>query len=107
VRLADAGGYAVVIANNYGRVTSAVATFTVTRPPLLFDTSAGSLQASKGFVHLNITGLAEAGNIILYASTNLVDWKPVFTNPPVLGSWNYQEAIVPNRPRFYRVSEGE
>jgi hypothetical protein len=71
----------------------------------VFDIAAvTALPAGTGFkLHLN--GLAQAGPIVLYASTNLADWQPIFTNAPVLGSWEYAVPSTNAGPIFYRASE--
>jgi hypothetical protein len=44
--------------------------------------------------------------VIIYASSNLLDWSAIFTNPPTIGPLHYLEAPVTGQPvRFYRASE--
>jgi alpha-tubulin suppressor-like RCC1 family protein len=102
-----AGDYRVVVSNAVGVVTSAVMTVTVTRDPVRFDTSADGLSVTNESAHLRLTGLAGAGSVVLYASTNLVDWEPIYTNPPVVGVLDVTDFAVTNNPaRYYRAVEG-
>jgi subtilisin-like proprotein convertase family protein len=61
----------------------------------------GNLAVSNGLFQFAITSGANQTNVI-QASTNLVDWIPIFTN---VGSFTFTNAIDPNYPfRFYRDS---
>jgi len=41
-----------------------------------------------------------------YTSTNLVNWIPVLTNPPVVGPLQFLDSSATNFPRrFYRAAE--
>ena len=41
---------------------------------------------TNGNFTLHLSGLSGQGNVVIYASTNLTAWTPIFTNPPVTGS---------------------
>jgi subtilisin-like proprotein convertase family protein len=61
----------------------------------------GNLAVSNGLFQFAITSGANQTNVI-QASTNLVNWIPIFTN---VGSFTFTNAIDPNYPfRFYRDS---
>ena len=77
----NTGNYTVVVTNNYGSVTSAVATLTVTiprTPPQIVNSGAGFgfLTNQFGF---NISG-AFGQTIVVDGSTDLVNWIPLITN---------------------------
>ena len=73
---------------------SIVVTVGVEQPPQF-----GSLVVSNGTFQFTITSGANQTNVI-QASTNLVNWIPIFTN---VGSFTFTNAIDPNYPfRFYR-----
>jgi uncharacterized repeat protein (TIGR03803 family) len=58
---------------------------------------------TKGLILL-ASGLTGHGQVILQVSSNLVDWAPTQTNPPVVGCLMFQDASFTNRPvQFYRV----
>ena len=43
---------------------------------------------------------------MVYASTNLVDWLPIFTNPASPAQFDCLDPEATNQPlRFYKVSE--
>jgi len=55
---------------------------------------------------LQVDGARGVNSVILYASTNLVDWQPIYTNPPSLGSACFLDFAVTNQPRrFYRAMQ--
>jgi hypothetical protein len=106
VQLGNTGEYRCVLRNALGITTSAPALLTVLRPPLLFDTSSGALQMTNGAFKLTLTGLSQAGPVVLYSSTNLVDWEPIFTNVPVQGAFEFLEPEPSQGAKYYRASEG-
>lgn len=106
VPVTSAGNYVCVASNAYGVVTSSVATLTVTREPLLFDTSPTALRLTAGGLQLRLLGLAGAGPVVLFTSTNSLDWESILTNPPVVGILDLLDRGATNRlQRFYRAIE--
>jgi alpha-tubulin suppressor-like RCC1 family protein len=105
IRPEDAGGYRVVVSNFTGFATSQVATLTVL-PGIAFQVpNPGGGLGPDGF-RFRITGLEPTGRVILYGSTNLVDWQPLQTNAPASGFLDLLDAGATNRPaRFYKVEE--
>jgi alpha-tubulin suppressor-like RCC1 family protein len=78
--------------------------FTPDPVPLKFDVS--SLYTSNGGFMLVLTGLSGHGPVIIYSSTNLTDWNPIYTNPPQIGSLQLLDSSATNRPaQFYRAQE--
>jgi hypothetical protein len=56
--------------------------------------------------HLRLHGLTGQGVVVIYASSDLVNWVPIFTNPPTLGPVDYSEVKPSNsQQQFYRASE--
>jgi VCBS repeat-containing protein len=85
-----------------GSLTSAVATVSLTildNTPLSFS-SAGMTAA--GF-ELQLSGPTGSTYVIL-ASTNMLDWTPIFTNSALTGSVVFTDTDAINNPvRFYRA----
>jgi alpha-tubulin suppressor-like RCC1 family protein len=101
-----AGNYACLVSNTLGNTLSSNATLTVTRSPILFTATTDSLLLTNGGFQMQITGMAGAGNVTVYASTNLADWTPVFTNPPHVGTLFFLDESAGDFPaRFYRAAE--
>jgi alpha-tubulin suppressor-like RCC1 family protein len=74
--------------------------------PLRIDIPTIPSPASNRSLPLQLTGLTANGPVIIYASSNLLDWSAVFTNPPTIGPLQYLEAPPSGQPvRFYRASE--
>ncbi|MDB6110018.1 MAG: hypothetical protein JWR69_1768, partial [Pedosphaera sp.] len=106
VPLNSAGGYSCLVSNALGGVASASAALNVTRGPVRFDASAGSMQSTNGGFQFTVSGLSGHGPAVIYASTNLVDWDAILTNAPTLGSFQFLDVPGTNQPvRFYRAVE--
>jgi alpha-tubulin suppressor-like RCC1 family protein len=74
--------------------------------PLWIELATTPAQAGTGKFPLRLTGLTAEGPVVIYASSNLVDWQAVFTNPPTIGPLQYLEGSSTVQPqRFYRASE--
>jgi hypothetical protein len=51
-------------------------------------------------------GLTGHGEVVIYSSTNLVDWSAVQTNVPVVGElWFFNAAATNSLVQFYWVEE--
>jgi hypothetical protein len=100
----NAGTYQVIISNVLGSVTSTPTVLTVQRTPLRFDNSTLGLQTNS--FHLRVLGASGTGPLIVYASSNLLDWSPLFQNPPVIGSVDFSDPWLISTPqRYYRAAE--
>ncbi len=61
---------------------------------------------TNGAFQFTTSGLTAHGNIIIHTSTNLTNWQPLFTNPPVNGSWQFTDLnAVAYQIRYYRTEE--
>jgi len=61
---------------------------------------------TNGGFYLGLTGLTGHGNLVIYASSNLVNWEAILTNPPAVGTLQLLESSATNHPcRFYRAVE--
>jgi alpha-tubulin suppressor-like RCC1 family protein len=104
----NAGIYRVIVSNVFGSTIGPPMVLTVLRTPLRFDTSSGGLQMTNGGLHLRLLGASGVGPVVLYASSNLLTWQPIYTNPPVIGVFEFSDREISNQPgRFYRAAEGE
>jgi hypothetical protein len=103
VQANQSGNYSVVITNAYGNVTNNA---TLTVQPFVFDLSSTSLFFSTNGMQLQLDGVFATNAVILYASTDLISWLPILTNPPATGSVQFLDSDATNWPqRFYRTSE--
>jgi hypothetical protein len=99
-----AGLYSVAINNDFGSVTSSVASLTVVTPLVK-----NIARSSNGNVTLNFAGLPNTTTRI-WATTNLAspaNWQPIFTNTitSTNGAWQYIDTNIVGYPaRFYRFS---
>ena len=101
--LSAAGVYQCIAWNNLGTVTNQSATLTVLRSTPEF----GSVRlVPGGGFSMELQQLSGHGPVIIYASSNLLAWVPIFTNPPVTGTLQFVDTTAANAPsRFYRVVE--
>ena len=68
--------------------------------------SPGSLQMANGTFHMQVTGSSGQGPIVIYATTNLLTWVPIYTNAPTAGPFVFEDATAGNFPhRFYQARE--
>jgi autotransporter-associated beta strand protein len=99
----NAGNYTAVVANNYGSVTSQVATLVVNLPPLI---SGINLSPTNGF---SLTATGSPGQMcVLLGATNLtppVAWQSLMTNTAdTNGLMNFSDSQSTNyAQRFYRL----
>jgi hypothetical protein len=104
VQASNAGPYQVVLGNSYGSITSSIAMLGVTGVPAAFSSIPGSLQLNNGQFQFSLTGLTGQGAVEIDASTNLLQWIPIFTNPSAFGGATIIDSNAGNFPqRFYRA----
>jgi PKD repeat protein len=73
---------------------------------LIFDTSPAGLRWTKSGLELQLDGLTELGPVVIYASSNLVSWTPIYTNPPIASPIQFLDPTATNLPfRFYRAAQ--
>jgi alpha-tubulin suppressor-like RCC1 family protein len=102
----NAGTYTLIASNGLGLREVKSVTLSASRLPLQFD--AGSIRATPadGGFQCRVVGAAGIGNLVVFASTNLHDWAPVFTNPPVIGNLIFTNfAAGTDAPLFFRAAE--
>ncbi len=97
------GNYRVVVSNTLG-ITASTASLVTSLP--VFELNQG-VFAPDGF-HLHLLGLSGRNHVVIYATTNLTDWWPIHTNPPVVGVLHYVDGGAVNQSmRFYRAAESD
>jgi hypothetical protein len=100
-----AGTYSVTVSNALGTTSS---TASIVTPGLRFDTFSGATGPGEDGFHLRLLGLSGRGYAVIYASTNLAAWQPIFTNLPVVGALDYADGTATNQVRrFYRAVEAD
>ncbi len=102
----NAGNYQVIISNVLGVTVGSPVALTVVRTPLVFATNGAFAPSYPNEFRARVLGAAGTGPVVVYASTNLLDWTPVYTNPPVLGAFDFADpAAAGMAQRFYRAAE--
>ena len=100
----NAGAYSVGVTNLYAGVASSNAALTVLQLPARLSPTVTT--STNGDLSLSLSGLFGHGPVLIYASTNLLTWEPIFTNPPLTGSLFFTVPPTTNAAcRFYRASE--
>ncbi len=105
VLAANAGDYNVVVTGPYGSAFSAPATLNVLGVPAHFVTASDSPQFKGASLSAPISGLTGQGIVVVEASSNLSEWKAIFTNRPSFGTIQFVDTNVAIYPhRFYRIT---
>jgi Big-like domain-containing protein len=100
----DAFTFSVV--DHFGNSATGVVTVVVLPPNLQFNVAPPNLQLGPTGLRLQVDGARGANPVVIDASTNLVNWTPVVTNIPVLGSVQFVDHSATNLPRrFYRARQ--
>ncbi len=63
--------------------------------------SPGGIQYSNGQFVLQLSGLTGQVPVIIQTSTNLIDWLPIYTNPPAFGQFRFIDPNASNNPSTY------
>ena len=103
VLVAEAGSYQVVITDNHGSVTSAVAVLTVTLTTPRIVAGGASFGFQTNHFGFNIAGVA-GQTVCVDVSTNLTNWTSLFTNTlnttPI---YFFDPTSTNSQRRFYRA----
>jgi alpha-tubulin suppressor-like RCC1 family protein len=101
---ATSGYYQVVVSNPVQVVSGPLINVSV--PPFQFNLSALTWQPANGSVTLQLTGASPTNSVEIFASTNLLQWQPIFTNPPTSNPITFTDTPPPNvLQRFYRAMQ--
>jgi len=92
-----------IATDEFGQTASGTATIIVLAQ-LAFSTSAADLGLTAAGFQVRVQSPNGINPVVIYGSTNLSDWQPLFTNPPVNGSLPFLDRVGTNFPRrFYRA----
>jgi Beta-propeller repeat len=90
--------------DNLGNSATGLVTVAVLPLTLQFNTSSDLFHWTAQGLQLQVDGARTTNAVVIYASTNLVNWNPIFSNTPTLGSVQYVDPAAKNLPlRFYRA----
>ena len=88
----------------FGNSATGMVTVVVLPDQLQFNTGTSNLFFNAQGLHLEVDGARGTNAVIIYASTNLLNWQPVFTNLPEQGSVQFTDPAAASLPcRFYRA----
>ena len=74
--------------------------------PLLFNAVSTNLLMTTNGLQFRLDSVYATNAVLIYASTDLISWLPIFTNPPATGSVLFLDAAATNiSQRFYRALE--
>jgi len=100
----NSGVYRLVISNTLGGFTSPAMTLSV--PPFKLAVVAFDTASNNGAFQIRLTGSSGLNPVTIYSSTNLLNWQPIFTNPPTTGTIDFTDILPTDVPqRFYRAIE--
>lgn len=102
----NVGVYSLVTSNALGQSSVYQTTLIATRSPFRFDTNSLVYNPEAHTFSSWITGATASGDVVVFASSDLTSWTPVFTNPPTLGSvWFSHEVAPEDDVRLFRAVE--
>jgi hypothetical protein len=103
VQPANSGNYGIWVSNVFNS-TNASATLIV--QPFAFNAISNNIRMTSNGFNLELDGIYATNAVVIYASTNLMDWTPIFTNPPITGSLLFLDSNALDLPfQFYRAAE--
>ena len=103
VQLNQSGTYSLVASNGYGSSTNNA---TLVVQPFVFNGGSMNLIMTSSGLRFRLDSVYAAHSVIVFASTDLVSWLPILTNPPATGSVLFLDSAATNTPqRFYRATE--
>jgi len=103
VQLNQSGSYSVVASNGYGSITNNAA---LTVQPFMFNAGSTNLLLTTNGLQFRLDSVYATQSVVIFASTDLVSWLPILTNPPATGSVLFLDSAATNLPlRFYRAME--
>jgi hypothetical protein len=103
VQPTNSGTYTVVITNGFGAVATNAALWVA---QFGFSTNpSNSFMSANGF-QMQLEGILTTNSVVIWGSTNLVHWLPLFTNQASTGLIRFLDVTATNFPiRFYRAQE--
>jgi hypothetical protein len=103
LQTSHSGAYSVTVSNRFGAVTN---TAMLSVQAFAFDLASTNLYLTADGLHFQLDSVFATNAVVVLASTNLVNWLPILTNPPSTGSVPFIDPEATNLPlRFYRALE--
>lgn len=92
--------------DDQGNSVTNLVTVAVLPLTLQFNTASNFFHWTDKGLQLQVDGARTTNPVVIYASTNLVNWDAIFSNTPALGSVQYVDPDAKITPRrFYRASQ--
>jgi hypothetical protein len=101
LQAASAGAYTVLVTNLYGSATSSSAALSILDVPVSFAQDPASII--NGEFNIMLNNLTGQGTVVVQASTNLMQWISVYTNPPAFGQIQFTDSMTNSLIRYYRA----
>lgn len=93
--------------DQFGNVATNSVTVVVLPASLRFNPVANLHLGAQG-LQLQVDGAVGSAAVVLFRSTDLMDWQPILTNIPALGSVQFLDTSAGNSARvFYRAMQGQ
>jgi hypothetical protein len=104
--LGTVGEYRCIVTNSLGSATGKSAAVSVLFPPPRLTTKLESLPAAGEPFTFTVSNLSGQGPVVIYSSTNLLDWTPIRTNAPgpLVFDFTDHDSLDADT-RYYRASE--
>jgi alpha-tubulin suppressor-like RCC1 family protein len=106
VHWTNTGSYQIAVSNAMGTSVGPAVIVTALRTPLVFESSGVSNFDGTNLFFARLRGASGVGPVVVYSSSNRVDWVPVLTNSAVMGTIDFSDPEAANDPeRYYRAAE--
>ncbi|HWD17897.1 MAG TPA: immunoglobulin domain-containing protein [Verrucomicrobiae bacterium] len=105
ITTAAIGNYSLILTNVAGAITSSIASINVTVPAFSLAADIPPVINSAGFAFQ--FNAPVGSSYVIYASTDLTTWTPIYTNTTTTGNILFSDAATNFHARLYRVAVRE
>jgi hypothetical protein len=100
--------FAFTATDYLGNSSTGMVVVTVLAPALQFNTESSFFSLTANGLRLRVDGAVGTNPVVLFASTNLINWGSIATNPAVSGSVQFLDpALTNSAKRFYRAFQAQ
>lgn len=100
--------FTITVVDSFGNSTNATVDVAVSPSSLEFNSLPADFGPSAQGMRLRVDGARGTNPVVLYASSNLLDWMAVATNTPLSGTATFLDSAALDLPhRFYRAVQSQ
>jgi hypothetical protein len=96
------------LTDNFGNSATGSVAVVVTPGSFHFNLSPAATRLTDGGFQGQLDGVPGNNGVVIEASTDLIHWQPILTNPPTAGSVQFLDSAATGLPRrFYRAFQAQ